>query len=242
MSAGIVLRSAVYALFQLLFTPVYAIVSILTFPLPLLGRYRVISLWARLMVKAAEAICGIRYRVIGAEHIPRAPCIILSNHQSSWETFFYQVIFPPQVWVLKRELLWIPFFGWGLAMLAPIAIDRSSRTRALKQTLDQGRDRLQRGFCIVIFPEGTRVGPDEDRPYQSGGAWLATKTGARIVPVAHDAGRCWPRNAWVKRPGTITVSIGEAIDPRGLTADEVNGRAERWIKSEQRRIAGHEYA
>lgn len=231
-----VIRSLLYALFQLLVTPIYAIVSVLTFPLPLHGRYRVISLWARMMVKAAEVLCGIRYRVLGVDNIPDEPCIILANHQSAWETFFFQVVFPPQVWVVKRELLWIPFFGWGLAMLAPIAIDRGSGARALRQTYEQGKDRLSRGFWIVIFPEGTRVLPGVDRPYQSGGAWLAVKTGAKVVPVAHNAGLCWPRNAWLKRPGVITVKIGAPIDARGMNANELNARVEQWIKSELPRL------
>lgn len=242
MTAAIIFRSALFALFQLIVTPVFAIVSLLTFPLPLHGRYRVISCWARLMIKAAEVICGIRYRVIGADRIPRKPCIIVSNHQSSWETFVFQLIFPPQVWVIKRELLWIPFFGWGLAMLAPIAIDRSSGTRALRQTFEQGSDRLQRGFCIVIFPEGTRVAPGEVRSFQSGGAWLASKTGAPVVPVAHDAGVCWPRNAWLKRPGLVTVSVGEPIAPQNLKVSELNERVENWIRAELPRLSQYERA
>lgn len=227
-----VLGSVLYALFQLIVTPVFAIVSVATFPLPLAARYRVISQWARMMVKAAELMCGIRYRVVGRANIPDEPCIILANHQSAWETFCFQLIFPPQVWVLKRELLWIPFFGWGLAMLAPIAIDRGSGARALRQTYEQGKDRLARGFWIVIFPEGTRTAPGEQRPYQSGGAWLAKKTGAKVVPVAHDAGRCWPRNAWLKRPGTITVKIGAPIAPDGMSVDELSTQVEQWIRSE----------
>jgi len=232
MKALRVLRSLLYALFQLVVTPFFSIISVLTFPLPLRTRYRVISQWARIMVKAAELMCGIRYRVLGAENIPDEACILIANHQSAWETFCFQLIFPPQVWVLKRELLWIPFFGWGLAMLAPIAIDRSSGARALRQTYEQGKDRLGRGFWIVIFPEGTRVGPGVDRPYQSGGAWLAVKTGAKIVPVAHNAGLCWPRNAFLKRPGVITVKIGAPIDPTDMSVSELNTRVERWIKSE----------
>lgn len=227
-----VLGSLLYALFQLIVTPAFALVSLATFPLPLAARYRVISQWARMMVKAAELLCGIRYRVVGRDNIPDEPCIILANHQSAWETFCFQLIFPPQVWVLKRELLWIPFFGWGLAMLAPIAIDRGSGARALRQTYEQGKDRLARGFWIVIFPEGTRTSPGELRPYQSGGAWLAKKTGAKVVPVAHDAGRCWPRNAWLKRPGTITVKIGAPIAPEAMSVDELGTQVERWIRSE----------
>lgn len=239
MTASVVLRSALYALLQLIVSPLFAIAGLLTFPLPLRGRYAVISRWARFMVRAATLICGVRYRVLGAEHIPRKPCIILSNHQSSWETFVFQVILPPQVWVVKRELLWIPFFGWGLAMLKPIAIDRSSRSQALRQMLEQGNDRLARGFCIVIFPEGTRVAPGEARPYHPGGAWLAVKTGVPVIPIAHNAGRCWPRHAFLKRPGLITVSIGAPISPQGIAADELNRRVETWIRNEAARLAEH---
>lgn len=236
MTASTVARSLLYALFQLIVTPFYSLVSLLTFPLPLHARYRVISLWAKSMVKVAEIVCGVRYRVVGRENIPASPCIVLANHQSAWETFAFQVIFPPQVWVIKRELLWIPFFGWGLAMLKPIAIDRSAGTRALRQTYEQGKDRLARGFWIVIFPEGTRAAPGAIRPFQSGGAWLAAKTGAPVLPVAHDAGHCWPRNAWLKHPGTITVTIGKPIEPGGSSANEINATAERWIRSELQRL------
>src|SRR3972149_753864 len=143
------LRSALYALFQLVTTPVFAIVGLLLFPLPLAARYRFISTWSRLMLASAEAICGIRYRVLGAENLPPPPFIVLAKHQSAWETLAFQVIFPPQVWVVKRELLWIPFFGWGLAVLSPIAIDRAAGPRAVKQLLEQGRERLGPRRLIV---------------------------------------------------------------------------------------------
>ena len=240
MTPGVVLRSTLFALFQLVITPPYALIALATFPLKPLARYRVISLWARMMVVAAEAVCGIHYRVIGAENIPRLPCIILAKHQSAWETLAFQLIFPPQVWVVKRELLWIPFFGWGLAMLAPIAIDRGSGARALRQMLEQGADRLARGLCIVIFPEGTRVAPGARRDYQPGGAWLASKTEAPVVPVAHNSGELWRRNAFLKYPGTITVSIGAAIDTRGLAPGEINRRVEDWIEGEMQRLTSRE--
>ena len=240
MTAGVVLRSTLFALFQLLITPPYAVVALLTFPCAPLTRYRVISAWARIMIAVAEGLCGIRYRVIGAEHLPPAPYIVLSKHQSAWETLAFQVIFPPQVWVIKRELLWIPFFGWGLAMLAPIAIDRGAGPRALRQMLDQGRDRLARGFCIVIFPEGTRVAPGARHAYQPGGAWLAAKTETPVVPVAHNSGEMWRRNAFLKYPGTITVSIGAPIATRGLTPEEINRKAEDWIESEMPRLTSVE--
>ena len=166
MMAIVALRSSLFAAFQLLITPFFAIIALLTFPLPALTRYRIITVWTRWVMWAARVICGIRYRVIGAEHIPQEPCVILSKHQSAWETMAFQLIFPPQVWVLKRELLLVPFFGWGLAMLSPIAIDRSSRRKALQQLVEQGRQRLAAGFCIVIFPEGTRVAPGRRGKYQ----------------------------------------------------------------------------
>jgi 1-acyl-sn-glycerol-3-phosphate acyltransferase len=229
-------RSVLFALIQLVTTPVFALVALATFPFPLLTRYRVITVWTRLNLAAARGICGIRYRVIGAANIPAEPCIILCKHQSAWETMALQEIFPPQVWVVKRELLWLPFFGWGLAMLAPIAIDRGSRTRALAQMLEQGKDRLQRGFNIVIFPEGTRVAPGARGTYHAGGAWLAVKSAATVVPVAHNAGEYWRRNAFIKRPGVITVSIGPPMSP-GDNAGELNARVQNWIENEMQRIA-----
>lgn len=231
------LRSVAYLLVQLIVTPPYSIVSIATFPLPPLTRYRVISQWSRFMIWAARWICGIRYRVIGAENIPKQPSIILSKHESAWETMALQLVFPPQVWVLKRELLWIPFLGWGLAMLSPIAIDRSDRRRALRQTIEQGEDRLKKGFCIVVFPEGTRSAPGARGTYKAGGAWLAVHTRSPIVPVAHNAGDCWPRNSFLKRPGTVTISVGAPVIPRDdEQATELIRRVGEWIESETRRI------
>src|SRR5258706_15367222 len=153
-SLSVVLRSCLFALIQILITPPFAVIALLTFPLKPVTRYRIISIWSRKIVLAAEHICGIRYRLIGAEHIPRVPCVVLSKHQSAWETVAFQVIFPPQVYVIKRDLLWVPFFGWGLAMVSPIAIDRSAGARAVRQMLEQGKQRLAYGFWIIVYPEG----------------------------------------------------------------------------------------
>ena len=226
------LRSCLFLLFQGLATLVFACIALLTFPFSRLTRYRIITTWSRVITRAATVICGVRYRVIGAENIPREPCVILSKHQSAWETLAWQTIFPPQVWVMKRELLWIPFFGWGLAMLSPIAINRGSGSKALRQLAEQGHERLAAGFYIVIFPEGTRVAPGERAAYHPGGAWLAIKTGALALPVAHNAGECWRKNAFIKRPGLITVSIGKPIVTQGLSAAVLNQRIEEWIESE----------
>jgi 1-acyl-sn-glycerol-3-phosphate acyltransferase len=227
-----VIRSTLFALFLTLITPVFAVIALLTFPLPALTRYRIISIWTHWVMWAARVICGIRYRVIGRENIPAEPCIILSKHQSAWETLAFQQIFPPQVWVLKRELLRVPFFGWGLAMLSPIAIDRSLRRAALQQLVEQGVQRLDAGFCIVIFPEGTRIAPGKRGKYRPGGARLAVQTGTTVIPVAHNAGTCWGRNAFLKRPGLITVSIGAPIRPDGIDAETLAARVENWIEGE----------
>ena len=231
-----ILRSAVYEVLRIAVTVIFAVISLLTFPFEPIKRYRVITVWSHLVVGMAWLICGVRYRVIGRDNLPRNPCIVLSKHQSAWETLAYQVILPPQVWVLKRELLRVPFFGWGLAMMSPIAIDRGSAARALKQTLDQGRSRLSDGWWIVIFPEGTRIASGQRGRYHLGGAWLACKTGAPVVPIAHNAGTVWGRNAFIKRPGTITVSIGPVLHPAGMTPDALNRKAEDWIENEVARL------
>lgn len=234
------LRSAVFTAVMWVITPICAIIAILTFPLPPLARYRIISCWAHMMLWWLKVTCGIRYRVIGTENIPDSPHIILSKHQSAWETLAFQEIFPPQVWVLKRELLWIPFFGWGLAMTSPIAINRSAGREALKQMVEQGKDRLRNGFWIVIFPEGTRTAPGTRGKYHIGGAWLAVHTETPVLPVAHNAGEFWGKNAFLKRRGTITVSIGRPISSKGLKPDELNHRVESWIENEMPKLRGHE--
>jgi 1-acyl-sn-glycerol-3-phosphate acyltransferase len=229
-------QSLAFEIIRFVLTVIFSLISLLTFPFKPLTRYRIITTWSRWVTALAKMLCGIDYRVTGMENLPAEPSIILSKHQSAWETLAYQVIFPPQVWVLKRSLLFIPFFGWGLAMMSPIAIDRDSGTRALRQTLAQGRARLKAGWWIVMYPEGTRIAPGKRARYHPGGAWLACKTGTKVVPVAHNAGTLWGRNAFVKQAGTITVSIGPAIDPQGLSADQVIAKVEDWIENEVDRL------
>jgi 1-acyl-sn-glycerol-3-phosphate acyltransferase len=229
-------RSALFAAALILVTPPYALVALATFPLPRMARYRIISGWSRLVVRLARALCGIRWRVEGREHLPAEPAVILAKHQSAWETLAFQEIFPPQVLVLKRELLWIPFFGWGLALMSPIAIDRADGRAALRDIARRGKERLAQGFWVVIFPEGTRVRVGEKRAYQQGGAWLAAQCGVPVVPVAHNAGRLWPRNAFLKRPGTVTVRIGPPIPTAGRDAKQISAQAEAWIEGEQRTL------
>jgi len=232
----IFIRSLIFALLQLLITPVFTLVAILSFPFHPITRYRIISGWALSVLWLLRVLCGIRMEVRGAENIPASPAIILCKHQSAWETIALQKVFPPQVWVLKRELLWLPFFGWGLAMTSPIAIKRSDGKGAVRQLLKQGKERLEMGFFVVIFPEGTRIPYGQRGKYKIGGALLSASTGVPVVPIAHNAGKLWGRNSFLKRPGVITMSIGAPINPEGLKAEEINRRAEEWIEAEVAKI------
>jgi 1-acyl-sn-glycerol-3-phosphate acyltransferase len=226
------IRSLVFFLAQLIWTPIFASVALFTFPLKPHTRYRFATLISTSTLWLLRVICGIRMEVRGAENIPKQPCVVMCKHQSAWETFALQRVFSDQVWVLKRELLLLPFFGWGLALTSPIAINRSKGKQAMKQLLEQGKDRLERGFCVVIFPEGTRMPYGVRGKYKIGGALLGETSGAPVVPVAHNAGKLWGRGAFLKHPGTITMSIGQPIDPAGLKAEEISRRVEAWIEGE----------
>ncbi len=230
------IRSLIFFLVQLVWVPFFSSLVLFTFPFNVHTRYRFASNLAYSMMWLLRVICGIRMEVRGAENIPGEPCIILCKHQSAWETFSLQTVFPPQVWVTKRELLWLPFFGWAFAMLKPIAINRSAGKQAMKQLLAQGKERLEQGFCVVIFPEGTRMPFGVRGKYKIGGAMLAASGDAPVVPVAHNAGKYWGRNAFLKRPGTIVMSIGKPINPAGLAPEEINRRVEEWIETEMTRL------
>ncbi|MFZ5503251.1 MAG: lysophospholipid acyltransferase family protein [Pseudomonadota bacterium] len=228
----LLIRSLIFLLFQIVFTTIFATSALLTFPLPRLLRYRYIACYARTMVWMLRVICGIHHEVRGLENIPKQPCVVLCKHQSAWETLALQCIFPAQVWVLKRELLWIPFFGWALALLSPIAINRSDGKNAMRQLLVQGKERLEQGFCVVIFPEGTRIPFGKRGKYKIGGALLAASSNTPVVAVAHNAGRLWGRNAFSKHPGLVTMSIGKPIATAGMKAEEINAQVEAWIENE----------
>lgn len=233
------LRSALFNVVMFGSVLIYAPLAVLTFPFPPLARYRFISQWARFQIWLAGALLGLRHHVEGREHLPRhGAAIVLAKHQSTWETLAFQMIFPPQVWVLKRELLWVPFFGWGLKMLDPIAIDRGAGRRAIQQIVEQGRQRLDSGRWVVVFPEGTRVAPGHRRRFGLGGAVLAAETGYPVVPVAHDAGHYWPRRGFRKRPGTVRLVIGPVIDSRGKTPEAIIAEAEAWIADTMHRLEG----
>ena len=204
--------------------------------LPQLSRNRFFTIWGRTIIWWQKVICGLGFEVIGRENIPQGNGIILCKHQSAWETFTLQLVFPPQTWVLKKILLWIPFFGWGLALAGSIAIDRARGTQALKQVIEKGTDRLKKGLWVVIFPEGTRILPGQSGKYNPGGAMLAVRSGYPVVPVAHNAGSYWPRSGWPIRPGVITMVIGPVIDPAGMKPGEINQRVAAWIEEQMKEM------
>ena len=206
------------------------IITPLVLPLPYQKRYLIISKWAYFVTWWLKTTCRLTYQVEGAENLPTTAAIILSKHQSAWETIVFQKIFPPQVWVLKRELFWIPFFGWGLRSLNPIAIRRKNIRKSMQEIIEQGKDRLAKGIWVVIFPEGTRVKIGEKKRYGIGGAMLAEKSGYPVVPVAHNAGKFWSPSGFIKYPGTVKVVIGPVIETKEKDYKEINRLTEEWIE------------
>jgi 1-acyl-sn-glycerol-3-phosphate acyltransferase len=213
-------------------------VVVVCFPiilLSLMAPYRVIGnigkSWGHWNLRALKVFCGLDLRVHGIENIPEQPVVFLSKHQSAWETMALRAILPiNQIWVLKRELMWIPVFGWALAPFKPIAIDRKAGRKSVKKLLDEGKRRLESGWSIVIFPEGTRVAPGERKPYGIGGALLAERSGRPVLPIAHNAGVFWARRSVAKYPGVIDLIFGPPIPVAGRKAQEINREVESWIE------------
>lgn len=223
-------RALLFNTGMVLSTIVFAIACVPIAIAPYGHRYRFIMQWTRFNLWWLGVTCNLHHIIEGAENIPDEPVVILCKHQSAWETLVLASIINPQAWVLKRELLWIPFFGWGLALLKPIAINRSSAREAMRALVAQGRQRLAAGISVVVFPEGTRTTPGERIPYRRGGAELAAKAGVKIIPIAHNSGDFWPRRSFAKRPGTIRMVVGTAIEPADRSAKELTTHAETWIE------------
>ncbi|MEO8740439.1 MAG: lysophospholipid acyltransferase family protein [Casimicrobiaceae bacterium] len=232
------LRSILFTLYQLVVTPLWAIMVLLLFWLPPLARFKFIMGWCWLNLFGARWICGIRKRVIGGENIPATsqPHVIMSKHSSTWETLALNFLFPPLAFVAKKELLSIPFFGWAFALASPITIDRKAGQDAMTQIITQGRARVKQGFWIVVYPEGTRIRAGKRAHYRTGGARLAMALGLPIVPVAHNAGYLWPKGSLGKRPGTVTVSIGAPIRTDGKDMQQLMNEVESWIENEVARL------
>ena len=233
-----ILRIALFYLLLSLSALVWCLICVVVAPfLSFRARYRfVVQYWCRSAVWMAKTIVGIRYDVKGVENLPNTPCVILAKHQSTWETFFLCAYFEPLSQVLKRELLRVPFFGWAIMLIKPIAIDRSNPKAALKQIASQGRERLEQGAWVLIFPEGTRIPNGQIGKFSRGGAALAVNSGLPVLPVAHNAGAYWPKDGWGKTPGTIQVVFGPALyaegeGPRAIA--DLNERAFAWVSQTQ---------
>ncbi|MGR3915056.1 MAG: 1-acyl-sn-glycerol-3-phosphate acyltransferase [Gammaproteobacteria bacterium] len=230
------MRSLLYLAGQIASALLFSPIAILCTAVPSLPRARIIGVWARFNIWTLRRVCGITCEVRGLENIPSRPAVLLSNHQSAWETLYFQLVFPPQSYILKAQLLWIPFFGWGLAANRPVAINRSKKFRALEQLLTQGAIRLREGRWVVAFPEGTRMRPGMPGKFQAGGALLAVRNGAPVVPVAHNAGVFWPKNGFAKYPGVIQLRIGAPIESAGRKPQEVNALAQAWVHKTARAL------
>lgn len=230
------LRSLLFVTGQVLSAVLLATIGILLFAFPYSVRYKVITSWSHFIIWWAKISCGVKYEIKGLEHLPTTNAIVLCKHQSSWETLFLQTILGQQTWVLKKQLLNIPFFGWALRLIEPIAVDRE-KSSSVKQLLEQGKERLEKGRWVVIFPEGSRMPVGKTGRYSRSGAMLAKETGYSIVPIAHNAGILWPRKAFVLKPGTISVVIGPEIKSTTLSTDEIHEQAKKWIESTMSTLA-----
>lgn len=200
-------------------------------------RFAVARAWGRSMLFMGKRLCGLDYVIEGLENIPAEPSVILIKHTTVFETYAQLAIFPPQTWVLKRELLWIPLFGWGLAAMRPIAINRGAGHTAVNQVIEQGKERLREGVWLTVFPEGTRMPLGKTRRYGVSGAALAKEAQCPIVPVAHNAGDFWPRRGLKKSPGLIRFCIGPPIAPEDRPPKETNLLVQEWIECKMGEIS-----
>lgn len=237
---GLYLRAASYWLVFGASTAVYGVfVGVFAWLLPYRWRWIPVRQWAAINLYALRGICGLRWQIEGRENLPDYPVVVFSKHQSTWETIALPLLLPRQAWVAKRELLRVPFFGWGLAAMRPIAIERGAGHIAVEQMLRQGRKRLQEGLWVMVFPEGTRVRPGTSVRYRMGGAVLASETGTPVLPIAHNAGDFWPRHSFVKWPGEVVVSILPPLATAGKTPERLNEEVRALIEGEMERISIH---
>ncbi|HEX2138471.1 MAG TPA: lysophospholipid acyltransferase family protein [Woeseiaceae bacterium] len=235
----LLLRSLVFQAWFFVSATVFAMLVFLSWPLPYPVRYGLTRTWARGMLWAGRFFCGLDYTVEGLENVPDRPSVILSKHSTVFEAYALITYLPRQTWVAKRELSWIPVFGWGFAALKPITIDRKGGGSAVAQVISQGKARLAEGTWVTVFPEGTRLPPGETRRYGISGAALARDAGCPIVPVAHNAGEFWPRRSVIKRPGLIRLCVGPPIEPAGRTPKQTNLVVQEWIQAKMAEICGN---
>lgn len=228
----LLLRSVFYFLGTSIAMIAVVVVGLLFFFLPLKQRYKILSKWALFNIWWLQVVCNIKLRLIGEQNIPLKPCVIIANHQSTWETFAFQRIFPHQTWVLKQELLLIPLFGWGIALLKPIIINRGDKFNALKKIIKQGKERLEKGIFVIIFPEGTRQPYKKLGDYQKGAVAVAKAGKSDLLPIYHNAGRLWAKGGFIKYPGVITVVIAPAINVEGKSATVLIKQIKDWTQQQ----------
>lgn len=232
------IRTSVFVTFSFLLTVTYGLTSFLLGGFSQVTRHRIIISWCHIVIALAKWICGVNYRVTGKEHLSQlsGPVVVMSKHQSTWETLYLQILFFPAATILKKQLLDIPFFGWGLKGLRPIAIDRDNPREAIRQVKAGGVQSIQDGLNVIIFPEGTRMEPGERGKYARSGAEIAITAQTKVIPVAMNAGVFWPNKAFKKYPGTIDVVIGEPIVTEGLTTRELTEQVEQWIETHMQQL------
>ncbi len=238
-TAWLAIRSAVFWAILIPSIVIAATVVSLSFWTPLRFRTLLLKGWVAFTLWTLKIFCGLDYEVEGLENIPDHGFIIMCKHSSTWETIVLQQFFGPMVWVVKRELTWIPFFGWALKSIDAIALNRGTGRKAINQLVTESKLRMDEGRILVMFPEGTRVLPMQYKPFKIGGAIVSQQTGYMVLPIAHNAGEFWPRHSWIKWPGTIRIVIGEPIHPQGKTPEQIIGEVEKWITSECQRISDH---
>ena len=234
----ILIRSVIYFIAMVLSTVVFGLtIGLFGWFLPTRFADVLATRWGLLNLWLQRVLCGLRYEVEGIENLPNGPCIVMAKHQSTWETIGLRGLMQPaQSWVLKKELMQLPIFGWGLRLARSIPIDRSAGRRAVLKVVEDGKARLAEGRYVVIFPEGTRTAPGERRKYGMGGGVLAERSGAQVIPIAHNAGVFWRRRGVKKYPGTIRVVIGPTISSSGKKAATIMHEVEHWIETEQEKL------
>ncbi len=234
--AALYIRSSVFWLFHFVSMVLVVALVLIFFWLPVNQRYAIGSSWAKMNMHFLRWFCNLNYQIKGKENIPAEASLVISNHQSTWETLSFQHFLPNQLWVMKKELFRIPIFGWGLALMDPIAIDRSAGKKAIDQIVEQGEEKLNQNRWVVVFPEGTRISPGVESKFKMGAFVFASRISHLVLPIAHNAGEFWPKHSFIKYPGTITVSIGKPFNGKDMDSSEIKKKVEKWIREELEEI------
>lgn len=236
----LVIRSTLFWILFLPFLLLSATLVSVSFFMPLWFRLGIVKIWIAYSLACLRITCGLGYTLEGTENIPENGFIVMSKHSSTWETIAIQRFFRPMIWVVKRELTWIPFFGWALKSMNAIALNRGTGRKAINQLIEESQRQMDAGRILMLFPEGTRVLPMQVKPFKLGGAIVSQRTGYAVLPIAHNAGEFWPRHSWIKWPGTIRVVIGPPIEPGDKSPEQIIAEVGDWITRECERISDRE--